>query len=256
MTIRTEPCDWPLADLDCDALDALEYGVGEQVRTAAVSYLWRWTGRRYGICPVSIRPCRTTHPRQSTYRGRSTHLGTGWWWEPVRLAGRLHDLGCDECEDPATTIRLPGPVHAVTEVTIDGDVLDASAYRVDNRALLVRQDGEDWPHRQRLDRPAGDEDTWQVDYQRGIEVPDGGQLAAAVLACELAKAVRADKSCQLPQRVRSVTREGISTTILDAFDDITDGRTGIWLVDSWVASVRYAPKRATVYSPDRHQRSS
>lgn len=255
MTMRTAPCDWPLADIDCDALDALEYGVGEQVRTAAVSFLWRWTGRRYGVCPVSIRPCRGRDPRTSTYRGRSQPV-YGWWWQPVRLAGRLHHLACEDCEDPDVTIRLPGPVAAVTAVTIDGAPLDPAAYRLDNRTLLVRHDGEAWPDRQRLDRPAGEQDTWQVDYTRGIEVPDGGQLAAAVLACELAKAVRQDRTCQLPQRVRSITREGVSTTILDAFEDIEDGRTGIWLVDSWVASVRHAPRRATVFSPDRHQRST
>lgn len=251
--MRTAPCDWPLADVECSALDALDYGLAEHVIEAATSFLWRWTGRRYGVCDVSVRPC-PQHPQRSTYRGRTGFPSR--WWEPVLVGGRWYNISCDECENPATTIRLPGPVSEVVSVEIDGQPLESPAWRLDNRTLLVRQDGEEWPFRQRMDRPLGDQDTWQVEFRRGVEVPAGGQLAAATLACELAKAVQGDKSCALPQRVRSITREGISTTILDAFEDLDEGRTGLWLVDSWVASVRKAPRRGTVYSPDRHQRTT
>lgn len=253
--MRIEPCDWPVADVECDALDGLDYGLAEQVRAAAGQFLWRWTGRRFGVCPAEVRPC-LRDPRRSTWRGRAGAPSSWRGWEPVLIAGRWHHLDCDDCDDPARTVRLPGPVAAVTEVEVDGAVLDPSAWRLDNRARLVRQDGHPWPVRQRLDRPLGETDTWAVRFDRGSPVPDGGQVAAAVLACEMAKAVVGDRSCALPQRVRSINREGISTTILDSFDDLESGRTGIWIVDSWVATEQSAPKRPTVYSPDRSQRST
>jgi hypothetical protein len=104
-----------------------------------------------------------------------------------------------------------------------------------------------------MDAPLGSENTWSVTYQQGKPVPVGGQIAAGLLACELAKAACGDKSCGLPQRVQSITRQGVTVAVLDAFDDIDTGHTGIWLIDSWVASVTKRPRRWRVLSPDRRQ---
>jgi hypothetical protein len=38
--------------------------------------------------------------------------------------------------------------------------------------------------------------------------------------------------------------------MLDAFDDIEKGHTGIWIIDSWVTSITQPPARSVVLSPD------
>jgi hypothetical protein len=92
--------------------------------------------------------------------------------------------------------------------------------------------------------------TWQVSYTKGTPVPEGGQVAAGVLACELAKGATNDRTCQLPQRVQTIARQGVTVQLLDSFDDVEKGRTGIWLVDSWVASVTQPKRGGSVYSVD------
>lgn len=256
----TAPCDWPLLGAeDCTDLDALdEASEGPSradVEAMAAAYLWNWTGKRYGVCEVTVRPQRQDC-NGSTYLGASGHPSGGAPWRPVLLDGVWHNVGCGECGSvcgctSVWTVRLPGPVVEVTAVTVDGAALDPSAYRVDDRKLLVRQDGGTWPACNDLSEPPTEEGTWQVDYTRGVEVPRGGQIAAGVLACEFAKAMRRNADCQLPQRIQTVTREGVTVGVLDPFDGIDTGKTGIWLIDSWVASVTQAPARSTVHSPDR-----
>lgn len=251
LPLRTGPCAWPIADIPCDYAD-------ESFAEMAVAYLWNWTGRQFGVCDLTIRPCRRDCPEgESLYYGTSGHplpLGGGPW-TPVLFRGDWLNLTCGRCRDRCgcdrpSTLRLPGPVHTVTSVTIDGDVLDASAYRVDNRGVLIRQDGESWPTCQDLGKPAGEPGTWSVTYERGVPVPTGGQVAAAVLACELSKAVAAPGECKLPQRIQTITREGVTVGFLDSFEGIERGQTGVWLIDSWVASVTKRPKRTRVLSPD------
>lgn len=256
MTIRTAPCQWPLLGA-CDELDevaAQDYG-GPEIRDAlvlqATSHLWRWTGRVFGLCPVTVRPRRVDCPG-STYAG--THPGG---WMPVLVGGVWRNLSCGSCagtcgcDDENTAIRLPGPVHTVDQVTIDGVVLVDTAYRVDDHGTLVRHDGGVWPACQDLTLPAGEVGTWTVSFTWGVPVPADGQLAAGKLACELAKAYLGSGDCQLPERVQTITRQGVTVGFLDPFEDLTEGRTGIWAVDAWVASITGPPRRAQVYSPDR-----
>lgn len=130
------------------------------------------------------------------------------------------------------------PAAEIVSVEVDGAVLPSGAYRLDNHTLLVRQDGDLWPYRQDMDRPLGEPGTWGVTVKVGEAVPIGGQMAAGKLACELAKAACGAEKCELPKRVQSLSRQGVSIQMmLDTFDDLDKGRTGIWIIDSWVASV-------------------
>lgn len=249
---RTEPCSWPLAMIeDCAALDQLPSGgdpsLRSQVESMATSYLWRWTGKAFGLCEHTVRPTRTP--------GGSTYAGSGYW-QPVLIDGTWYNVACGSCGPLCacrrpTTIRLPGPVYDIVSVVIDGAApLPGGAYRVDDHAWLVRQDGGYWPG-QDLTEPVGNAGTWTVTYRRGVPVPAGGQVAAGVLACEIAKSVIGDPECQLPQRVQTVTREGVTVGVLDTFEGLGEGRTGVWLVDAWLASMTAPPAAATVDSPDR-----
>lgn len=253
--IATAPCTWPLADgMPCPELDDLDYGLDDEIREAATAYLWNWTRKTFGLCEVTVRPCRTDCDG-STYRGRAgvAHASrTSFGVELV--AGEWRNLACGDCGGGAcsceavSSVRLPGPVHEILEVTVDGEVVPASAYRVDDRTTLVRDDGGTWPVCQDLSEPADADGTWQVTYTWGVPVPAGGKVAAAALACEMAKALRQSEDCQLPERVQTVTREGVTLAILDAFEGLEAGRTGVWLVDSWVASVTESPSRSKVHA--------
>lgn len=256
MSVRTVPTDWPLiADYECSALDDLTEGeLKSALLTAATSLLWNWTGRVFGLSEVTVRPCRTDCA-PSTYHGVAgipSSYVTGVFL-PILINGEFYNVRCGrKCRDDDRTmaeIGLPGPVDSILEVRVDGEIVPSSAYRVDNRTWLVRTDGDTWPVCQDLTKPPTEPDTFTVTYKWGTPVPDGGRLAATVLACEMAKATLG-RECSLPQRVQSVSREGVSIAVLDTFEGLEAGRTGIWVVDSWVTSVVNAPRKSRVLSPD------
>lgn len=255
------PCLWPADYSACggdlpEPLASLPASGVATFEEMAATYLWNWTGRKYGLCEVTIRPCR-----QECWQGQSTFWGGSGGarstpFYPVLIRGQWFNIGCGQCGDDCgcgdtRSLRLPGPISSIEEIQIDGVVLDPSAYRVDNSRLVVRMDGGQWPTCQDMNAALGEDDTWSITYTRGYPVPAGGQVAAGLLAVELAKAACNDKTCGLPRRVQSITRQGVTVAVLDAFDDIDEGHTGIWLIDSWVASVVRRPRRMRVLSPDR-----
>jgi hypothetical protein len=244
------PCDWPIDVSDCEQLATNPKA--QAIVDAAIAYLWNWTGRRFGLCEVTVRPCRL-----GCREGASRYYPPeGPGWSPVLVGGVWRNITCGVCRhgcecEQVERVQLPGPVYDIVGIRVDGAVLDPAAYRVDNHTMLVRDDGGTWPACQALHLPDGDPGTWSVTYRWGWPVPVGGQLAAAVLACELAKAVAGDESCGLPQRVQTITREGVTIGLLDPFDGLENGKTGLWAVDSWIESLRKPAGRARVYSPDR-----
>ncbi len=271
-SIRTAPCEWPIiVPTGCDSLaelddaepgETLPEGVAQvtsdDVIEAATAYLWQWTRRLFGLCEVTVRPCREDCTG-TTYGGRSgiAHAGGPAAWSPVLLAGQWHNIACATCGTRCScthvpAITLPGPVDSILAVTIDDEPLDPTAYRVDGRTELVRTDGEDWP---RCNDLAADDGpgTWSVRYRWGVPVPKGGQIAAGVLACEMAKALRG-RECDLPQRVQTITREGVTVGVLDVFEGLEAGNTGLWQVDSWVRSQTEPPARSTVHVPRGRKR--
>jgi hypothetical protein len=130
-------------------------------------------------------------------------------------------------------------------------LIDPSAYRVMYSRLLVRIDGGVWPSCQNLlGDPETDPDTFLVEYTKGVPVPVGGQMATGVLACELAKAYCNDSTCRLPQRLQTVTRQGVTIGFQDSFEDLKEGGTGIWAIDSWIVTITKVQPRASVRSVD------
>jgi hypothetical protein len=254
----TFPCSWPV-DYCSDNLPApLDSMSADRVRRyerMAVDYLFDWTGERYGTCQVAVRPCRQSCPGIGRSFAAPGGLGQTPFM-PFIAGGKWYNLTCGSCGDGGCgcgltpTIVLPYPTVSVDEVLINGEVLDPALYQLQNDRYLVRLDGQLWPTCQDLTAPATDDGTWEITYTFGTPVPVGGQIAAGVLTVELAKAACRDKSCQLPQRFQSVTREGITVAALDAFDDIDKGHTGIWLIDAWVGQVTKSAVASRVYSPD------
>lgn len=255
-------CEWPVDYAECgpcDALSSLPASGIQKFEDMATEYLWRFTERQFGLCEGTIRPCR-----QECTEGVSTYgppRSTRSPWQPTLVGGQWVNIGCgsgcrDKCGCGAygRTLAFDHPVVEVVSVEIDGAVLPSGSYRVDNYRLLVRQDGGQWPYCQNMSKPLGEADTWAVTVRVGAPVPTGGQMAAGKLACELAKAACGSGDCKLPQRWQTITRAGVSiSAALDSFEGLDEGKTGIWLIDSWVASVTKASDKSmgvSIASPD------
>jgi hypothetical protein len=140
-------------------------------------------------------------------------------------------------------VRLPRPdVVAVTAVSLDGAAFTDWAL---DGSWLARTDGQAWPVCR---------DRTTVTYQFGHTPPDAGRAAAVELASELGRAASSnpDQPCQLPKRLQSITRQGITFAALDNMEFLEQGLTGLYSVDVWIKSVN--PKgriqEATVWSPD------
>lgn len=260
-----EPCEWPVSYAACQAGGEV-FSTPEDQATfeeMAATYLWNWTDRRFTLCETTIRPCRAYC--NEGWSAFDTAMGFGHWpgttlgpaaWVPVLVGGNWFNLYCGSCGGLDCScgvvphVNLPGPVADIVEVTIDGEVVPPSTYRLDG-SMLIREGGLDWPDCQDLAVPLGQEGTWGITYNRGLPVPMGGQIAAGVLATELYKAACNDGSCKLPQRVQTITRQGVTMAMLDSFEDSVDkGYTGIWVIDSWLSSVNNPKVPSTVQSPD------
>ena len=136
-------------------------------------------------------------------------------------------------------VRLPRPdVTAITAVEIAGSAF--SAYRRAGN-YAVRTDGKPWPM----------VNTTLITYQFGRLRPKSASLPTIELASELGKAL-ARKPCNLPARVTSVTRQGISFDMLESLEVLREGLTGLYAVDQWIQSVNRPrrPRVGQVYSPD------
>lgn len=140
-------------------------------------------------------------------------------------------------------IRLRGyPVRSVASVTYGGAVLSPTQYRIENGKYLVKTDGSCWNMKTGL----------SITYTAGVNAPEAGRQAAIRLANEFILANTAPSQCKLPERVTSISRQGVDYTLLDTQDFLQNGRTGIYEVDIFIkaANPTNAKKKPRVFSPD------
>lgn len=96
-------------------------------------------------------------------------------------------------------------------------------------------------------------ETLRVTYTFGSTVTKAAEQAVLHLARQLWLECHPEEGeCELPERVTSVNREGLSYTIFDPMTFLDQGRTGIPKIDIWLASVNpsRAKRPARVYTPD------
>jgi hypothetical protein len=86
----------------------------------------------------------------------------------------------------------------------------------------------------------------------GEDVPQGAALAMGELACEMIKAGQG-QDCRLPPGVTTLVRQGVTIQYPDVGQLLKDGRTGLYLVDTFIAAENPSGlrQRARVYSVDR-----
>lgn len=207
--------------------------------------LWAFSGRKYtGTRTVTERyecPC-TSGPRASLRNIQDGLFDV----EPFMSGGAItNEFGGCGCSGTMfgqhKRLRLRGrPVRSIQRVVSGGVVVDPEAYQVVNFQYLQAAPGAS------LDMCG-----LEITYTYGSEPPSAGRRAARHLAQELAKDLNGEE-CDLPDRVTSVSRQGVSYAILDEQSFLDDLRTGIYSVDLFLRAVNpdKARKPARVFSPD------
>jgi hypothetical protein len=220
----------------------------DAVKTASY-LLWGMSGRKYsGTTTVTERYVSIFDP----YLRAGASVLT---YSPILVDGDVQNLrlggsglyGDDDYLGDGTSsntrIRLRGrkvvKIHTVRD--IDGNIIDPSQYYLVEHSTLLAAPGATWT-------PSNVE----VTYTYGTPPPTAGKNAARMLAIELVKLYEGDDTCALPQRVTSISRQGISYTVLDNQDFIDDLRTGLYAVDLFLKTTNpdKARARARVFSPD------
>lgn len=93
----------------------------------------------------------------------------------------------------------------------------------------------------------------RLTYRYGSTVTASARAALLAYARQLYLRDHPDSGeCQLPERVTSVSREGLSYTVFDPQTYLDKGRTGVAVVDAFLSAVNpsRALRPAAVYTPD------
>jgi hypothetical protein len=256
------PCtDWITGDdvADCCSVESTSGALFDVVASQSQDLLFELSGRLYvGECERTVRPCRTSCGCgwQVLSRGHLVQWrGSEWWCDS-------NACGCA----PLSRVKLAGyPVRAISEVKIDGDIVDPATYRLDEQRFLIRvrelstDDVLSWPGCQSMDLPDTQEGTFSVTYTYGADPPEAAINAAAELACELYKACDMSLTCALPTGTTRVTRQGI-TIERRAFTSwaFQKGKwnTGLSLVDAFLNAYNPAglQRRPTFMGPGAQHR--
>lgn len=241
-------CDWVIPDpLCCDCWNGADPARKAQAVRWATSVMNARTGRQFGPCEVTVRPCM-----KMACNGAGSWLWQGWngsLWTPYIWNGTWFNCFCGDvcCCEPRCQVQLAGPVNSIIEVTIGGVVVDPDTYRVDNYQWLVREGGECWPQCPNMDNASGGDGVWEVTYTRGRPVPQDVLEAAAILACEYVKFCAGDVSCRLNSRVTSLVRQDVAMQFVAPETMLSLGLTGIAIVDDIIsaynpAGLKYPPR--------------
>lgn len=230
--------------------------VTAQAVELATEVVWALSGRQFGLCEVTLRPCRrecTDFPWPSG--GYSEWAGTTWI-SPALISGQWFNVICGRCTrgcscSSISEVLLPAPVHDVVQVKIDGVVVTGSDYRLDDNRILVLLNG-DWPTCNDLALADTEPNTWSVTARYGLEVPAGGAWAVGELACELIRA-RNGEDCRLPRNVTQLVRQGVTIQFPDVRELMREGLTGLYLVDQFVTTWNpsHLRRRSGTYSVDQ-----
>lgn len=251
------PCQpWPVR-WTCDVTDVSPEVTGQAVQMAT-EVIWALSGRQFGFCVETLRPCRREcfDTLWSGFWNELRFPGTNGFVQPALIGGQWFNLACGGCGDGCSCSRvseaiLPAPVHRIIEVKIDGSPLATGAYRVDNNRFLVRTDGGEWPLCNNLAENDTEPGTWSVTAEFGTSVPEGGAWAVGELACELIRA-RLGGDCRLPANVTQLVRQGVTIQMPDVTNLFVRRQTGLYLVDLFLATWNPGRliRRAGTYSVD------
>jgi hypothetical protein len=218
----------------------------EAIRTASY-LLWAMSGRKY--------TGETTVTERYTCTLRNNRMGPSIKTNsPILFGGDVYNIPSGDYDEyseltadgmsPDSRIRLRGrpvtKIHSIRNRT--GGIVDPSSYYLVEHSTVHIKAGTPWT-------PCNTE----ITYSYGTAVPAMGKMAARTLAIEFIKLWSDDDTCALPQRVTSVSRQGVSYTILDQQEFIQELRTGMYVIDLFIKTVNPdgARRKSKVFSPDQ-----
>jgi hypothetical protein len=219
----------------------------EEAAQVASNLLWAMSGRKYtGVTTVTE---KYTCTLRNNRMGPSEKTNS-----PMLFGGDVYNIPSSDFDEyselladglsPDGRIKLRGrPVSEVLALRdANGEILDPSGYYLVDHSTLHIRAGTPWT-------PCNVE----ITYTYGTAVPTAGKMAARKLALEFARLWSGDETCELPQRVTSVSRQGVSYTILDNQDFIQELRTGLYEIDLFLKVVNpdNARRKSKVFSPDK-----
>lgn len=217
-----------------DEVALANYEAALQACQAASQLLWSLSGRKFHTGEVatelyvkdrSYLPLYNLRPYPGSY-----------------VVDRFGVYVIDGIDYQAGRIHLDGkPIRAIGQVMdiSTGRVLEPTEYSIVNHSWVqfktIPMEGVD------------------ISYTFGQEPPQLGKMAALQLAKQfyLIWSGREDE-CELPDRVTSITRQGVSWVLMDNQQYLDDLRTGIYVVDMFLRSVNpgKATQKAKVFSID------
>lgn len=219
----------------------------EEAAQVASNLLWAMSGRKY--TGETIVTERYTCTLRNNRMGPSDRTNS-----PVLFGGDVYNIPSGDYDEyseltadgmsPDSRIRLRGrPVTRIISMrNKNGTILDPSSYYLVDHSTIQIKAGTSWT-------PCNVE----ITYAYGVAVPVAGKMAARKLAIEFARLWSGDELCELPQRVTSVSRQGVSYTILDNQEFIDELRTGLYEIDLFLKVVNpdNARRKSKVFSPDQ-----
>lgn len=198
-----------------DTIDPAGMYTDEAIQTASL-VLYKLTGEKYPGISTSTDAITST-----AYTNTMT--------TPQVIGGNMYNLPRSTMGGQRELNLRQKPVLTVESVYVNGVLLDPSQYSLRNNAYIVRTVPHQW-----ILSPTSE---IIVTYKHGARPPVAGRAAATRLANEIILWYLGDNRCALPERITSVARQGVSYTILDPQDFISQGKTGIYSVDSFIAAV-------------------
>lgn len=218
--------------------------------------LWGATGRRYGLCLRTIRPC------YDGLDGCGCDL-TSW----LTSYGPLDRTWVPGCGCTLPELILPGPIASLVSVIADGVAVPPAALRIKTagpnaRHAILRVDGESWWCSNDLyGDPTviatdGGSPAWQVTYWQGRPVPDVARGLAALLAEQFARGFCGGQcDDRMVPGLTRISRRGVTREYnpADLKDPVTgQTRTGLPGVDAWISSVNPhgLVRRSAIIRPD------
>lgn len=235
------------ASVRAEVAQASDFEVQSALERAS-EILWMLSGRHWygGGCTeeATLRSC-PPQPGEGTWPYHRSWRRCACWaygtWQGGLLWPAAGEVRVEHVGAPFA-VRLPRyPVTSILAVTIDGDpFID---YTFTRAGWLERTDGRGW---------AVCEASTVISYAWGQAPPAGGRDAAVELGVELIKSKLGLDSCRLPLRTVSVTRQGVTQTIMDPAEFLDKGKVGLPGVDMWLAAVnpQATPQTSRVWSPD------
>jgi hypothetical protein len=211
----------------------------------ATDVLWALTGRRWRGQNLTAEVVLRPEPPRAGEAG-------GWPWSK--------SWGCCPCFDGVGPYGLlwrgdPGTHYEPTSIRLPHpDVTEVVMVAVDDVPYLDwRLDGS-WLTNTGCTGWSTCRDRTLVTYRYGHLPPPAGRLACIELAVEFGRSssTQPDRPCKLPQRLQSVSRQGITYAALDDMEFLSQGLTGLYACDLWIRSVNpYGrPAAGSVWSPD------